>query len=147
MYQKLLTDRFKLSFHRSKKQLSVYALKPEKDGPKLTRSNDDPKEYGHSIMRSGAHGGLTITFINYSMTDFVMMLMTAGEDRQVIDKTGLKGRFDFSLTYAPDPLASDAGTAPDITYAVQQQLGLKLQPAKAPVEVFAIDHVERPSAN
>ena len=98
-------------------------------------------------MRSGAHGGLTITFINYSMTDFVMMLMTAGEDRQVIDKTGLKGRFDFSLTYAPDPLAPDAGSAPDIFQAVQKQLGLKLQRTKAPVEVFVIDHVEMPTPN
>ena len=60
---------------------------------------------------------------------------------------GLTGRYDFSLTYTFDPLAPDAGAAPDIFHAVQQQLGLKLEPTKAPVEVFVIDHVERPTAN
>ena len=60
---------------------------------------------------------------------------------------GLTGRYDFSLTYAPDPLAPDAGTALDIFHAVQEQLGLKLESTKAPVDVIIIDHVEMPSAN
>jgi uncharacterized protein (TIGR03435 family) len=69
------------------------------------------------------------------------------DDRQVVDQTGLKGRYDFHLTYALDPLAPDAGAAPDIFQAVQKQLGLKLEPTKAHVDVIVINHIEKPSAN
>ena len=148
MYQKLLADRFKLSFHRIKKQFPVYALKPEKGGPKLTQSSGDPKGSENSFVSFGANGGfVTVTFVNYSMTDFVSFLMLTVKDRQVVDQTGLKGRYDFHLTYAPDPLAPDAGSAPDIFQAVQKQLGLKLQPTMAPVDVIVIDHVEPPTPN
>jgi uncharacterized protein (TIGR03435 family) len=147
MYQKLLADRYKLSFHRGKKEFPVYALKPDKDGPKLTRSRGDPKEPEHAFAKQGAHGEMIVTFANESMTNFVITLMQVVQDKQIVDRTELKGRYDFSLTYTFDPLAPDAGAAPDIFHAVQQQLGLKLEPTKAPVEVFVIDHVERPTAN
>ena len=147
MYQKLLADRFKLSFHRSKKEFSVYALKPDKDGPKLTKSSDDPKGSPRGVGRPGAHGDWTVTFINFTMEDLVSGLMQLIKDRQVVDQTGLTGRYDFHLTYAPDPLAPDVGSAPDIFHAVQQQLGLQLESTKAPVDVLVIEHVESPSAN
>jgi uncharacterized protein (TIGR03435 family) len=76
-----------------------------------------------------------------------LMQPWAIRDRQVVDQTGLTGRYDFTLTYASDPLAPDAGTAPDIFHAVQQQLGLKLEPTNAPVDVIVIDHVELPTPN
>jgi len=74
------------------------------------------------------------------------------ENRPVVDKTGLTGRFDFDLTWAPDPPpsggrggAADLAGAPDLFTAVQEQLGLKLEPRKASMEVLIIDHIERPS--
>ena len=65
--------------------------------------------------------------------------------RTVIDKTGLTGRYDYTLTYASNPTPDS--TAPDIFTAVQEQLGLKLVPSTAPLEVLVIDSAERPSAN
>jgi uncharacterized protein (TIGR03435 family) len=147
MYQKLLADRFKLSFRRVNKQLSVYALKPEEGGPKVAKSSGGPTDRQYILANPGPHGGGTLTFVNEPMARLVSNLMAYITDRQVVDQTGLTGRYDFSLTFAPDPLAPDAGTAPDIFHAVQQQLGLKLQPTNAPVEVIVIDHVEPPSPN
>jgi uncharacterized protein (TIGR03435 family) len=72
----------------------------------------------------------------------------------VIDKTGLKGRFDFTLKYSPDrdaPVGADNGLprddAPSIFTALEDQLGLKLQPDKGPVATVVIDHVEQPTEN
>jgi uncharacterized protein (TIGR03435 family) len=145
MYQELLADRFKLSFRRVHKRFPVYALKVEKEGRKLSRS--DPNDREGVLANPGPHGGGTLTFVNKTMAQFVSTLMAYVKDRQVVDQTGLAGRYDFSLTFASDPLAPGAGTAPDIFHAVQQQLGLKLQPAKAPVEVIVIDHAEQPTEN
>jgi uncharacterized protein (TIGR03435 family) len=79
-------------------------------------------------------------------------------DRPVVDETGLRGRYDFTLKWTPDqfqfggsggqpPPPADDTEAPDLFTAVQQQLGLKLGSTKAPIEVLVIDHVERPSEN
>jgi uncharacterized protein (TIGR03435 family) len=148
MYQKLLEDRFRLSIHREKKEFPVYALRLGKNGLKLTKRNGDPEDREYGFVNSGPHGGVTFTYVNVTMKDFLVSLMSWDvKDRQVVDQTGLTGRYDFSLTYASDILAPNAGTAPDIFHAVQQQLGLKLVPTKAPVEVIVIEHVERPSLN
>jgi uncharacterized protein (TIGR03435 family) len=88
------------------------------------------------------------------MADFAWALsrMARIGDRQVVDKTGLDGNYDFTLTFDRNPVPPDATDAPprlgpDIFSAVQEQLGLKLQSAKAPVQFLVIDHVELPSAN
>ncbi len=68
--------------------------------------------------------------------------------RPVFDKTGLTGKYDYKLEYAPEDAQQDAdATAPSIYTAVQDQLGLKLESAKGPVEIFVIDHAEKPSGN
>jgi uncharacterized protein (TIGR03435 family) len=73
-------------------------------------------------------------------------------DRQVIDNTGIKGRYDFTLTFDPNPVPRSGTGAPprlgpDVFSAVREQLGLNLESARAPVQFLVIDHVERPSAN
>jgi uncharacterized protein (TIGR03435 family) len=80
-------------------------------------------------------------------------------DRQVVDQTGLKGRFDFDLNWTPDdshfaglgakipPPADGANAPPPLYTAIQEQIGLKLDATKAPADVLVIDHVERPSKN
>ena len=156
MLKKLLTDRLKLAFHREKKELSVYAITAGKTEVKLTKSNGDP----NGLPGLGFRGLGDLAARNANMTDFASLLQAAVLDRPVVDQTGLSGRFDFTLKWTPDefqfrsfgaqlprPPADAADAPPDLLTAVQQQLGLKLVGTKAPVEMFIIDHVEKPSAN
>jgi len=155
MLQKLLADRFKLTFHKEQKELSVYAIVPAKEGPKLAKSQGDPN--GLPGIGMGGLGKLIAQ--NATLTDFAQMLQGAVLDRPVVDQTGLKDRWDFSLNWTPDqsqfvgmgmkvPPPSDDPTAPpDLFTAFQQQLGLKLESTKAPVPVYVVDKVEKPSEN
>lgn len=156
MIQKLLADRCQLTFHRDKKELSVYALVVAKGGPKLTKSDGDPN--GLPGMFFAGLGNLPAR--NATMADFAGLMQSAVLNRPVVDQTGLQGRFDFTLKWTPDEFqfagfgpraaASAGDTAdapPDLFTAVQQQLGLKLESTKAPAEVLVIDRVEKPSEN
>ena len=155
MLQKLLADRFKLTFHRDKKELSVYALVVGKTGPKLTKSEGDPNGLPGLFFR----GLGVLPAINATMADFAGVMQTAVLDRPVVDQTGLPGRFDFTLTWTPDesqfgglgvkvpPPTDDASAPPGLFTAIQEQLGLKLESTKAPVEVLVVDRAERPSEN
>jgi len=155
MFQKLLADRFQLKFHREKRELAVYVLSVAKNGPKnLTRSAASGE--GFSIPIGGAKGGVNMTVYNGTMTNFAIFgLQGAVVDRPVVDRTGLTDRYDFALKWMPDdsqfgghmqfPEVKDS--LPSLFTAIQEQLGLKLEPMKAPVDVLVIDHVEKPSAN
>jgi len=143
MYQKLLADRFKLAFHHDTRELSVYELVVSRVGPKLAKSKGDPN--GMPEQRGGARA---MTFTNTSMADLALMLEFM-MDRPVLDKTGLAGRFDFVLSWTPLDAAetTDPNAPPGMFTAVQEQLGLKLEPVKAPADVLVVDKVERPTAN
>ncbi|WP_109486921.1 TIGR03435 family protein [Occallatibacter savannae] len=134
--QQILDERFGMKFHVEKRELPVYNLVVAKQGVKLKISA--PEETGSSSMgpgkysaRRGHAGGLA-----FSLSGVV--------GRVIFDRTGLTGDYDIDLTWAPDD-KPDAG--PSIFSALQEQLGLKLEPAKAPVDVIVIDHLERPSEN
>jgi uncharacterized protein (TIGR03435 family) len=149
MLQKLMADHFKLTFHREKKELPVYVLSVDKTGPKLTKSGVDPN--GPPTLEFGAQGTLHAT--NATMADFTEAMQTVVLDRPVVDRTGLEGRFDFDLNWTPDD-SQYAGLearrirhsvdAPPLYAAIQEQIGLRLDTAKAPVEILVIDHVEKP---
>jgi len=155
MMQKLLVERFKFTFHRDKKELSVYVLSASKTGPKLTKSEGDPNGLPGMFFR--ALGALNVR--NATMGDFAGLLQQAVLDRPVVDQTELTGRFDFTLNWTPDdsqfggmgakiPPPTDNANAPPALYtAIQEQIGLKLDATKAPAEVLVIDHVEKPSEN
>lgn len=156
LFQSLLADRFKLTFHREKKELSVYAVTVGKSGAKLTKSEADP----NSLPGLGFRALGDLAARNANMADFASLLQATVLDRPVVDQTGLSGRFDFTLKWTPDEFqfnslggqiprpSADAPDAPPIlSTAIQQQLGLKLDGTKAPVEVLVIDRVEKPSAN
>jgi uncharacterized protein (TIGR03435 family) len=156
MIQKLLADRFQLTFHRDKKELSVYALTVAKAGPKLTKNEGNPNSL--PSLGFGRLGQLVVR--NASMADFTSVMQTTALDRPVVDQTGLAGRFDFTLNWTPDefqfagmnragaPPAPENGEAPpDLYTAIQQQIGLKLESMKAPAEVLVIDRVQKPSEN
>lgn len=146
MYQKLLADRFKLTLHREKRDLSVYAITVAKSGPKLAKSLGDPN--GSPDQTGNWNGvGNAIRFTNNSMGDFALMLEFF-LDKPVVDQTGLVGRFDFFLKWTSEEVqVSDPNAPPGLFTAIQEQLGLKLEPVKAPVDVLVVDHVERPSEN
>jgi uncharacterized protein (TIGR03435 family) len=156
MFQKLLADRFQLTFHRDKKELAVYALTVGKTGPKLTKSGGDP----NGIPGLGFTGLGTFFARNANMTDFAGVMQTTALDRPVVDQTGLTGRYDFALKWTPDefqfpgmsragapPPAENGEVPPDLYTAIQQQLGLKLESTKAPADVLVIDRVAKPSEN
>lgn len=153
MLQKLLTDRFKLTFHREKKELSVYAIVLGKSGSKLTKSQGDP----NGLPGLGFRGLGQMMAVNSNMDDFAGLMQSIVLDRPVVDQTGLTGRFDFQLKWTPDAsqfngrggLAKhdEADAPPDLFTAIQEQLGLQLKSVKAPVDVLVIDRVEKPTEN
>jgi uncharacterized protein (TIGR03435 family) len=148
MVQKLLADRFKLSFHRDQRDLAVYTLYAGPSGAKLTESQGDPKGLpGIGFQRRVGD----LSAFNVSMVDFLnFMTRNAGLDRPILDRTGLTGRYDFKLTWTPDDAQGSSmppNEAPPLYTALQEQLGLKLSATKAPAEVYIVDHVEKPGGN
>jgi uncharacterized protein (TIGR03435 family) len=154
MVQKLLAERFALKFHEEKREMEAYALTVGKDGPKLTRTADPSELGGFSMGPLGVlHAG------SDTMEDFVHVLESNILDRPVVDKTGLEGKWDFTLKFTPDetqfagvpvrvpPQPADDANAPPLFIAIQEQLGLKLEAEKMQVPVLVIDHVEQPSPN
>ncbi len=157
MIKKLLADRFKLTFHNDKKELSAYVLTVGKGGQKLMPTQLKGPLPGLGI-RPGA-GGITLNMVNATVGDFTGFLQILVLDRPVVDQTGIKGRFDYQCTFTPDdsqfnghppqfpPQANATESAPGLYDAIQQQLGLKLDAERTSVDVIAIDHAEKPSAN
>jgi uncharacterized protein (TIGR03435 family) len=159
MIQKLIVERFAMKFHHDKKELSAYVLTIGKTGQKLT-VNESKQPLPGLGFRPVA-GGLSLIVNNGTLTDFTGFLQTLVLDRPVVDQTGLTDRFDFIVKFTPDdsqfkghPPKMPAGTDtsavepfPSLFEALQQQVGLKLAAEKTPVDVIAIDHVEKPSGN
>ena len=154
MVQKLLAERFGLAFHNEKRELSAYAITLGKNGPKLTKN-----ESGGNLPGFGGRGPGAVVIRNSSMEEFAGFLQGRILDRPVVDQTGLKDKFDFTLEWRPDPaqlaqagpnvpqLPPEVESRPDLFTAVQEQIGLKIEPTKAPVEVYVIDKVQKPSEN
>lgn len=136
MLQSLLAERFDLVLHRETRQFSAYALVIGKGGPKLHPAAAPEGSYRFRAQEGHAVGfsiSMAMLADRLSRPDFQL-------DRQVIDLTGLKGTFDLTLDWNE--------TGPSIFTALQEELGLKLEPRKVPLEVFVIDHVNRvPTAN
>jgi uncharacterized protein (TIGR03435 family) len=158
MIRKLLVDRCQLRFHTEKKDLSVYAMVVAKGGPKITASAGDPNAFP-GIGFGRAPGVISLVGRNTGLNGVANGLQSNILDRPVVDQTGLTGRYDFQLKFTPDEIqmtnfggiapanAADLDAPPDIFTAFEQQLGLKLQPTKAVVDVMVIDRIERPSPN
>lgn len=154
MFQKVLADRFKLTFHRETRDLPVYALVVTKHGLKI-----QPAEDGTPAVCITAFAKMSVQ--HGSMPEIARRLESQA-GKMIVDKTGLTGSYKFDLDWAkyirplerpgvdPSELARafDPMSVPQaISDALEAQLGLKLELQKAPVEVLVIDHVERPSEN
>jgi uncharacterized protein (TIGR03435 family) len=150
----LLADRAKLALHSATKDLETYSLTVADNGPKLQPApageSDEPK--GQGAMHMGRQqmrmeiGGNQVYGIgaqSTSLDDFAQQL-SRQLGTPVINKTGLHGHYDFNLQWS-DANGGSNGSEPSIVDAVQEQLGLKLEPQKAPTQVLIIDHIEKPA--
>jgi uncharacterized protein (TIGR03435 family) len=161
MLQNLLADRFRLVLHRETRQMARYRLVVAKDGPKLSPprklpeyKGDDERfaamkadmEANREVRRRSPYSGASRGFREASATMTKLAQDLAGQlDRPVTDDTGLEGWYSFQLEWSPNELGTDAGetSLPSIFVALQQQLGLKLEPEKGPVEFLVIDRGEK----
>jgi uncharacterized protein (TIGR03435 family) len=172
MWRTLLAERFHLKVHRESKELPVYALVVNKGGPKMEEAPPDDavpapsmsgSGRGAPVPTGGGGGSAAVSFgragfnpggagMSTMRSDHMPMSNLADSlsrnvDRPVIDETGLKGRYKVSLQWSRDELTPGAGAdgspAPNIFHALQDQLGLKLEPKKAPVEFVVVDAVEK----
>jgi uncharacterized protein (TIGR03435 family) len=162
MVQALLADRFKLEFHRETKELPTYALVVGKGGPKLKKyveTDGDSSGSGGGgrggMMRMMGRGHFEANGVPVSA---LANQLAQALGRSVIDKTELTGNYDFKLDWTPDENQPGIGPAGDnhapapadgasIFAAVQEQLGLKLEGSKGPVEILIVDRAEKASEN
>ena len=163
MLRSLLEERFKLIAHREMRELPIYALvrtRPDGSvGPNLrsaaaadcaalmaARAKGDPLPPSNRILcGSSMHpGGLSVG--GMTMAEIAAEVLSPQVERVVVDRTGLTGAYDFDLDFArATPAGQSASDAPSIFTAVQEQLGLRLEPTRGPVEVLVIDSIEKPS--
>jgi uncharacterized protein (TIGR03435 family) len=166
MLQTLLEDRFQLKAHREVHEMQVYLLTVGKGGSKLKLSEDQsaysaqpqntPIEQRRGMIRRAEDGMIA----NAVPLSFLTSFLSSQTGRLVLDKTGLEGMYDFKMHWVPQPLrAPGAAAGPEVTppeasdpsggsiFTASQELGLKLESAKASLEVLVIDSVQKPSEN
>jgi uncharacterized protein (TIGR03435 family) len=172
----LLADRFKLTFRHETKEVPVFFLMIARNGPRLRESKpgsgagfdlpDGTKAPAGmpNLRNTDDNGKRTLTGVEIPISALVeIMTYHSGDDRPVLDKTGLTGNYDFTVRWVSSvdtaPLPPGISLAdrlaerrrrdadPDMLAAIEKQLGLKLESGRSPVEFIVIDHVERPSEN
>ena len=159
MYQQILTERFGLKYHHEQRERPAYALVVAKGGPRLTAS--DAETVAQATQHPGRPGNLQMGRGSISgegtTMHFLAIMLSRQLGRTVVDQTGLTGRYDFKLAWTPEDDAvpapqtadssADLAGGPSLFAAISEQLGLKLESIKGPVDVLVIDHVEKPTAN
>jgi len=158
MLQGLLAERFKLQVHHQSSELSVYELVLAKSGSKLMPSvaqlstnQQDRPEKRRTAIRFAGKGVLEGNDADPQTLVTALSMQPEIGGRLVVDKTGLTGKYDFTLKWTPDTAQGADSTGTDtglsLFTALQEQLGLRLESTKAPVDIIVIDHVELPSSN
>jgi uncharacterized protein (TIGR03435 family) len=154
MLQALLADRFRLKIHRETRELPIYALVIGKGGPKFKESAPDAKGTLGFLM-----GGVRASIRGSKMSTAQLAISLSREaGRPVLDQTGLSGNYEMTLEWIrdePQVIAGSPGSAvvpPDLTgpslfTAIQEQLGLKLEAKKGPIDMLIVDRAEKPSEN
>jgi uncharacterized protein (TIGR03435 family) len=159
MLQKLLMERFSLKFHKEQKELSAYAITVFKGGEKIKKEENAPVP----VPGFGGRPQNGFNVRNATMAEFASVMQAQFMDQPVVDQTGLGNtRYSFVVKFTPDatmhpfgsgsappqpPPAPDADAPPDLYSAMEQQLGLRMQKTKAPVDVMVIEKIEKPSSN
>ncbi len=153
MVQTMLAERFRLQISHVMQERPVYDLVVARNGPKF---KEDDAHIDMNLMTG--HGAvLEATSIKISSLAGLLGTWPELRDRVVLDKTGLTGHYSFTFEWKRQPPPNIAGpsadspppesSGPSLFTALQEQLGLKLVPAKAPVDILVIDHIERPTEN
>jgi uncharacterized protein (TIGR03435 family) len=146
MVRAMLVDRFHLKAHIEKRSLAAFALLVAKGGAKVTPTpptqpkDHDQRPWDLDLGLIAGHG--------QTMDSLAQMLWTKREigSKQIVDRTGLTGKYDFALKWTPEGDPENASGVSLFT-AIQEQLGLKLKPVKAPMDVVIADSIEKPTAN
>jgi uncharacterized protein (TIGR03435 family) len=145
MMKAMLEDRFHLKVHHETRELPTYSLVVAKGGSKLKAADPERKNNGSMSQRNQS---LTATGIPIAE---LCTFLSRQSHRKVEDKTGLAGKYDLTLKWAPDEIAGQQDAAgdvmPSLFTALQEQLGLKVESSKGPVDTIVIDHVEPPTEN
>jgi uncharacterized protein (TIGR03435 family) len=143
MLQRLLAERFKLEYHKVTKELPAYVLVVGKNGPKFHESKSEGEFSVKPVSR-------TVATVERASVSQLVDLLTEVLRMPIIDETGLKARYDITVdmtSYVPDNFEHSNGPPPDlpgiVMAAVQNELGLKLESRKAPLDMIVIDHIER----
>ena len=157
MLRDLLRERFKLIFHSEQKRMRIYSLTVARGGPKLKErpvSPDATPEGPPPLVFVLSPTVVRLPARYATMSEFASILQRSPLERPVVDQTGLVGRYDFDLEFAPDerlwggilkrPENSDK---PELFKAIQEQIGLRLEATTGQVDTIVIDAIERPSAN
>ena len=145
MLRILLADRFKLAFHQEIRAVSALVLEVARNGPRLEKAED-----GSGSVTTGS--GTSIQAKSITMRRLAEIL-SRQTDLPVVDATGLEGSFNLKVFWRPDHArptvtgVDEAMERPTLFDALQQQLGLRLEARKMPVEILVIDHIEKPSEN
>ena len=158
MFQSLLADRFRLKVHRETRENTEYELVVYKGRPKLTPSAGRPMSVTIENRRMSPREGVCgisawlegLHLVCHAAAMEAIAAAVGGQlSAPVVDQTGLKGTYDVNLLFASEnrKVEADVDPAPPLAEALQQELGLRLEKGKGPVEVLVIDHIEKPSQN
>jgi uncharacterized protein (TIGR03435 family) len=146
MLQNMLVDRFQLRFHRETSETAGFALVVAKNGPKLQVSKSDETRMsftgaeGKTVLKPFPRQPIAMTARKVSIPILLNLLTAVGGHGPGVDKTGLNGEYDFALSW-------DEQSGPDLSTALREQLGLRMEAEKVPVSVFVVDSAQKPSAN
>jgi uncharacterized protein (TIGR03435 family) len=158
MVQMLLADRYKMVTHREQRETAVFALMAGKNGLKAEKASASGTTPGIHVIINGNPLGVAAGASKddrprgWSMEFLADFLGIAQLGRPVVDRTGVEGLYkinlNFSVSYPANPnYEPPPGAGPDIRTALQEQMGLRLESTKAPIEMVVIDHIEKPDAN
>jgi uncharacterized protein (TIGR03435 family) len=155
MMQKLLAERLGMMLHHDQRVMPAYVLEIAKSGLKLSTTAEADKDADGMLpgvrIQRGQHMWLKVFGVKASMPELAAELQRVEMDRPVVDKTGLTGRYTFAMTatsikpFFAGETASTEGDAPaELFTAIQEQLGLRLEPVKTAVDCLVLDKIERP---
>jgi bla regulator protein blaR1 len=152
--QPLLVKRFNLQFHHETRERPTYSLVVAKNGPKLHKALPDGTDPNGRKRPDGTGGNDESTVIpgkivlqGASLSVLANLLSSQGLSHAVVDKTGLTGQYAITLRWSPDDIGSSDASLPSLFTALQEQLGLKLEYNKNPIDIIVIDHIDKPSEN
>jgi uncharacterized protein (TIGR03435 family) len=156
MLQSLLADRFQLKMHLEVRELPVYAMVATQTSPMIRSSKNNAGSVSRLTMRPVEGGQVEITGTGVPLASLIKALSNQ-LDRVVLDQTGMDGQYDFKLVFSRDsapalqggqePTTSSENGGPSLFTALPEQLGLKLEAQKGPVQMLVVDSAQKPSAN